>query len=114
MNMIWNLLPPGYRVKYENKKREKKMEKDLKKVKKLRSMIKNRRNLEQLQRKRRQKAVKREESTAQEPDTELGVEIMPSAPIPDDIEVLGEVPDEAGTIELNGQTKTVTFRRNQS
>ena len=115
MNMIWNLLPPGYRVKYEDKKKEKKMERDLKKVKKLRSMIKNRRNLEQLQRKRRQKALKREESTAQEPNTESGVEVMPSAPAPDDIEVLDVVPDEAGTIEFsNGPTKTVTFRRNQS
>ena len=47
MNMIWSLLPPGYRVRYENRKKEKKMERDLKKVKKLRSMIKNRRNLEQ-------------------------------------------------------------------
>ena len=33
MNTVWSLLPPGYREKYESKKREKRMEKDLRKVK---------------------------------------------------------------------------------
>ena len=56
----------------------------------------------------------REESTAKEPTTESRVEVEPSAPAVDDIEVLYEEKESAGTKEFsNGPTKAVTFKKTQ-
>ena len=87
------------------------MEKDLKKVDKLRSMIQKRRNLEQLQKRRKQRAQMKKESTAKEPTV---MEVEPSAPAVDDIEVLYEEEESSGTIEFsNGPTKAVALKKTQ-
>ena len=90
------------------------MEKDLRKVRKLKSMIKNRRNLEQLQKQRRKRKENRGESTKQETDPEGGIEILPSAPPQDDIVILEVIPEEAPTTEMNEEANTVSFKKNQA
>ena len=114
LNTAWSFLPSGSREKYESKKRDKRMEKDLQKVRKLKAMIRNRRNLEQLQKQRRQKTGNRGESTKQETDPEGGIEIVPSAPPQDDIVVLEVIPEEATTTEMNEEANTVSFKKNQA
>ena len=90
------------------------MEKDLQKVRKLKAMIRNRRNLEQLQKQRRQKTGNRGESTKQETDPEGGIVILPSAPPQDDIVVLEVIPEEATTTEMNEEANTVSFEKNRA
>ena len=78
------------------------MEKDLVKVKKLKSMIRNRRNLEALQRQRRLRKASRGEASKQENTEEGSTGTEPSAPFPDDV-VLRPIPEESvGIHEAEG------------
>ena len=86
------------------------MEKDLVRVKKLKSMIRNRRNLEALQRQRRLKKGSRGEAPKQETTPEGGTGIEPSAPFPDDVVVLGTIPEESA--EINEAAGTASFSKN--
>ena len=93
------------------------MEKDLKKVDKLRSMIRKRRNLEQLQKRRKQRAQMKKDPPKESPPKEPPVmEIEPSAPAMENgIEVLYEEEENAGTIQLmDGPAKTVVFKKTQN
>ena len=89
------------------------MEKDLQKVRKLKAMIRNRRNLEQLQKQRREKAGKRGEPTKETAPGEA-IEIVPSAPPQDDIVVLEVIPEEETTAEINEEANTVSFKKNRA
>ena len=98
LKAAWNILPPTFREKHETKRRDRQMEKDLVRVKKLKSMIRNRRNLEALQRQRKLKRGNRGEAPKQETTGEGSTGIEPSAPFPDDV-VLGTIPEES--VEIN-------------
>ena len=74
------------------------MERDLVRVRKLKSMIRNKRSLEALQRQRRLKKASRGEASKQENTGEGSTGMEPSAPFPDGV-VLGTIPEES--VEIN-------------
>ena len=72
------------------------MERDLVRARKLKSMIRNKRSLEALQ-KRRLRKTSRGEASKQENTEEGSIGTEPSAPFPDDV-VLRPIPEESVVI----------------
>ena len=73
------------------------MERDLVRARKLKSMIRNKRSLEALQRQRRLRKASRGEASKQENTEEGSTGTEPSAPFPDDV-VLRPIPEESVVI----------------
>ena len=125
VNCCWSLLPEQYRVRYTEKNQQKKINRTVKRVEELKSLLRKRKSLENMQKhKKRQSHSKKTKVQKRKPSPEKKPK-QPTAPMlenPDEITVENEdegsvfEEETAGANEFNefGETKRIVFKKHNS